>query len=82
MEELQNKTLIALFTEQMDSGIQQRTTINLIKFSEGSYIKISQTNKDGLALRVVNEIFIESLHWDLLADAIITCCTLTENDTL
>jgi hypothetical protein len=82
MDQLQNKTLIALFSEQMDSGIKQRTTINLIKSSEGSYIKISQTNKDELALRVVNEIFIESLHWDLLADSIITCCSLTENDTL
>jgi hypothetical protein len=82
MDQLQNKTLIALFSEQMDSGIKQRTTINLIQSSEGSYIQISQTNKDELALRVVNEIFIESLYWDLLADAIITCCDLTENNTL
>ena len=82
MSKLKNKTLIASFREHLGVGLNRQTRIELIKHSEVQYIKISQVTQCDFVENVTDEIFIEALQWDMLADAIITCCDLTENDTL
>jgi hypothetical protein len=82
MNFLKNKTLIACFPEKLDLGITRNTRIELISGTELTSIKISQTTKHNLTENVVDEIYIESIHWDMLADAIITCCEITQNEEL
>ena len=82
MEQLKKKTLIACFPEKLEPGITRNTRIELVKGSVTSYIKISQTTKHNLTENVVDEIYIETIHWDMLADSIITCCDLTQNKEL
>lgn len=84
MNELTSKTLIAMFPENCGNGFTRQTKIQLCKTNETSYIKIKQTTKHKLTdpEHAIDEVFIDCLHWDMLADAIITCCDLTQNEEL